>query len=158
MAHHQDYKPLHSITVENIQALGISSDAAAQLHLKLTEIVATYGADATKTWQHISQHLLTPDIPFSFHQMMYYGCYINFGPDPPAWLPDPLYLHHGRNLPINTVEDNQVGDGFAMQNKKGRIAMIMRNREKWRMYIDILVPQLSVQKLIITDLYETVPE
>ncbi|XP_009762075.1 hexanoyl-CoA synthase isoform X1 [Nicotiana sylvestris] len=89
MAHHQDYKPLHSITVENIQALGISSDAAAQLHLKLTEIVATYGADATKTWQHISQHLLTPDIPFSFHQMMYYGCYINFGPDPPAWLPDP---------------------------------------------------------------------
>ncbi|KAJ8536359.1 hypothetical protein K7X08_034760 [Anisodus acutangulus] len=78
-----------SVTVEDIQALGISSDAAAQLHRKLTEIVATYGANATKTWQHISQDLLTPDLPFSFHQMMYYGCYIHYGPDPPAWLPNP---------------------------------------------------------------------
>ncbi|XP_055825588.1 hexanoyl-CoA synthase isoform X2 [Solanum dulcamara] len=87
MARHQ---PLRSVTVEDIQALqGISSDAAAQLHRKLTEVIANYGADATKTWQHISQYLLTPDLPFAFHQMMYYGCYFDYGPDPPAWLPDP---------------------------------------------------------------------
>ncbi|MCD7468657.1 putative acyl-activating enzyme 17, peroxisomal [Datura stramonium] len=81
-------QPLHSVTVDDIQALGISSDAAAQLHRKLTDIDATYGADATKTWQHISQNILIPDLPFAFHQMMYYGCYIHYGPDPPAWLPD----------------------------------------------------------------------
>lgn len=86
------YQPLRSVTVEDIQALqGISTTAAAaQLHRKLTEIVAKYGADATNTWRHISQYLLTPDLPFAFHQMMYYGCYFDYGPDPPAWLPDPL--------------------------------------------------------------------
>ncbi|XP_004236096.1 hexanoyl-CoA synthase isoform X4 [Solanum lycopersicum] len=85
------YQPLRSVTVEDIQALqGISTTAAAaQLHRKLTEIVAKYGADATNTWRHISQYLLTPDLPFAFHQMMYYGCYFDYGPDPPAWLPDP---------------------------------------------------------------------
>ncbi|XP_049396073.1 probable acyl-activating enzyme 17, peroxisomal isoform X1 [Solanum stenotomum] len=84
------YQPLRSVTVEDIQALqGISAAAAAQLHRKLTEIVAKYGADATNTWRHISQYLLTPDLPFAFHQMMYYGCYFDYGPDPPAWLPDP---------------------------------------------------------------------
>ncbi|XP_060204863.1 probable acyl-activating enzyme 17, peroxisomal isoform X1 [Lycium barbarum] len=88
MAHVQDYKPLYSVTIEDIQALGMSSITAAQLHRKLTEIVAAYGNDATKTWQHISQHLLSPDLPFSFHQMMYYGSYFHYGPDPPAWLPD----------------------------------------------------------------------
>ncbi|XP_060204868.1 hexanoyl-CoA synthase-like isoform X2 [Lycium barbarum] len=88
MANLQDYKPLYSITVDDIQALGISSITAAQLHRKLTEVVATYGNDAIKTWQHISQHILTPDLPFPFHQLMYYGSYFHYGPDPPAWLPD----------------------------------------------------------------------
>ncbi|CAN4088292.1 unnamed protein product [Withania somnifera] len=87
MAHHQ---PLHSITVDDIQAVqGISSASAAQLHRMLTEIVVSYGDDATKTWRHISQHLLTPDLPFAFHQMIYYGCYFDYGPDPPVWFPDP---------------------------------------------------------------------
>ncbi|KAM3380901.1 putative acyl-activating enzyme 17, peroxisomal isoform X1 [Capsicum galapagoense] len=87
MAHHQ---PLHSITINDIEAVqGISAASAAQLHRKLTEILATYGADATMTWQHISQNLLTPELPFAFHQMMYYGCYFDYGLDPPVWLPDP---------------------------------------------------------------------
>lgn len=84
-----DYKPLDSITVIDIEALGVGSQLAKQLHGSLGEIIRTYGNGTPATWLHISKKLLTPDLPFSFHQMMYYGCYKNFGPDPPAWIPEP---------------------------------------------------------------------
>ncbi|KAF3674160.1 hypothetical protein FXO37_06531 [Capsicum annuum] len=97
MAHHQ---PLHSITINDIEAVqGISAASAAQLHRKLTEILATYGADATMTWQHISRNLLTPELPFAFHQMMYYSCYFDYGLDPPVWLPDPIMARRMEGKP-----------------------------------------------------------
>ncbi|KAG5572189.1 hypothetical protein H5410_061955, partial [Solanum commersonii] len=86
----ENYKTLDSVTVADVEALGIHTELAGKLHGELTRIVRNYGSATPQTWYHISKELLTPNLPFSFHQMMYYGCYKDFGPDPPAWLPDPL--------------------------------------------------------------------
>ncbi|XP_017973745.1 PREDICTED: probable acyl-activating enzyme 17, peroxisomal [Theobroma cacao] len=83
------YKSLDSVTVKDIEASGISSQLAEEIHRKVTEIVDGYGAATPESWNRISKHVLTPNLPFSLHQMMYYGCYKDFGPDPPAWMPDP---------------------------------------------------------------------
>ncbi|KAH6763477.1 acyl-activating enzyme 17 [Perilla frutescens var. hirtella] len=85
----ENYKPLSCITAADIGALGIQNEAADQFHRQLAGIIENHGAGTPETWRNISKHLLTPELPFSFHQMMYYGCYRHFGPDPPAWLPDP---------------------------------------------------------------------
>ncbi|KAH0707670.1 probable acyl-activating enzyme 17, peroxisomal [Solanum tuberosum] len=85
----ENYKTLDSVTVADVEALGIYTELAGKLHGELTRIVRNYGSATPQTWYHISKELLTPNLPFSFHQMMYYGCYKDFGPDPPAWLPDP---------------------------------------------------------------------
>ncbi|KAL3512319.1 hypothetical protein ACH5RR_025036 [Cinchona calisaya] len=83
------YNNLDSIAIADIASLGIPQEEAEKLHEKLSEIIGIYGAANPQTWQHISKHLLNPDLPFSFHQMMYHGCYKEFGTDPPAWSPDP---------------------------------------------------------------------
>ncbi|WVZ21673.1 hypothetical protein V8G54_008995 [Vigna mungo] len=83
------YKSLSSITVLDIESLGIAKEDATTLHQSLTEIIKSHGDGTPATWQHISSSLLNPELPFSFHQMLYYGCYKDFGPDPPAWIPDP---------------------------------------------------------------------
>ncbi|KAJ8752392.1 hypothetical protein K2173_004028 [Erythroxylum novogranatense] len=82
------YKSLDAISVSDIEALGIPSAAAHKLHQDVTEIVGNYGAASPETWTHISKRVLNPDLPFSLHQMMYYGCFKHFGPDPPTWSPD----------------------------------------------------------------------
>lgn len=84
----QSHKSLDSITIEDIEAVGIVSEVAHHLHQKLTEIVGRFGAASPQTWRQISMELLSPDLPFPLHQMMYYGCYKDYGPDPPAWLPE----------------------------------------------------------------------
>ncbi|KAA8541138.1 hypothetical protein F0562_025116 [Nyssa sinensis] len=83
------YKPLDCISSSDIAALGVPSDVAEAFYENLNQIIRNYGTGTPQTWQHVSKHLLNPDLPFSIHQMMYYGCYRDFGPDPPAWLPDP---------------------------------------------------------------------
>ncbi|CAA0815311.1 Probable acyl-activating enzyme 17- peroxisomal [Striga hermonthica] len=85
----ENYKPLDCITVADIAALGITQEIADELHSQLAGIIRTWGSATPQTWLNITEHLLTPDLPFSFHQMMYYGCYKYFGSDPPAWMPDP---------------------------------------------------------------------
>ncbi|KAF8389847.1 hypothetical protein HHK36_024364 [Tetracentron sinense] len=82
------FETLDCITVSDITALGISSEVAEKLHGDLTEILRNCGNAKPETWRNISKHLLNPSLPFSFHQMMYYGCYKDFGSDPPAWIPD----------------------------------------------------------------------
>ncbi|CAJ2642049.1 unnamed protein product [Trifolium pratense] len=81
------YKSLSSISVSDIESLGIARDHAATLHQSLTELIGT--DDAPATWQNITTNILNPELPFSFHQMLYYGCFKDYGPDPPAWIPDP---------------------------------------------------------------------
>ncbi|CAN1266964.1 Hexanoyl-CoA synthase [Linum perenne] len=83
------YKSLDSISVSDIQALGIEPPLSEKLHSDLAEIVRNQSSGGSTTWTHISGRLLNPSLPFSFHQMMYYGCFLDFGPDPPAWSPDP---------------------------------------------------------------------
>ncbi|XP_022973202.1 probable acyl-activating enzyme 17, peroxisomal [Cucurbita maxima] len=83
-----DYRALDSIAVTDIKALGIASEVADKLHGLLAEIIRSYGNGSPETWCHISKRILSPDLPFSFHQMMYYGCYKHYGSDPPAWMPE----------------------------------------------------------------------
>lgn len=82
------FKSLDSICLSDIIELGIAPETATQLHQELIQIIQNYGPSTPQTWKQISTRLLNPDLPFSFHQMMYYGCYKDFGPDPPAWLPN----------------------------------------------------------------------
>ncbi|GLU20288.1 hypothetical protein SLE2022_364960 [Rubroshorea leprosula] len=83
------YTSLHCIAKADIEALGIPSEVADAIYLKVAEILRDCGPASPDTWKRISKEVLRPDLPFSFHQMMYYGCYRDFGPDPPAWMPDP---------------------------------------------------------------------
>ncbi|KAK4409509.1 putative acyl-activating enzyme 17, peroxisomal [Sesamum angolense] len=85
----KDYKSLDCITTADIAALGIPDEKADELRRQLAGIVQNCGAGTPQTWHNIAKHLLTPELPFSFHQMMYYGCYKYYGPDPPAWSRDP---------------------------------------------------------------------
>ncbi|KAL0381334.1 UNVERIFIED_CONTAM: putative acyl-activating enzyme 17, peroxisomal [Sesamum angustifolium] len=85
----KDYKSLDCITTADIAALGIPDENADELRRQLAGIVQNCGAGTPQTWHNIAKLLLTPELPFSFHQMMYYGCYKYYGPDPPAWSPDP---------------------------------------------------------------------
>ncbi|XP_026403017.1 probable acyl-activating enzyme 17, peroxisomal isoform X2 [Papaver somniferum] len=82
------YKSLDQICVSDITELGIPTDVSKQLHKLLSEILLKHGKDTVQTWNDISKNLLNPNLPFSLHQLMYYGCYKDFGPDPPAWIPD----------------------------------------------------------------------
>ncbi|PIA63416.1 hypothetical protein AQUCO_00201036v1 [Aquilegia coerulea] len=88
MASSSSYKSLDEVTISDIIELGISSEIAQNLHKNLIQILQNYGNDTPETWNNISKHLLNPNLPFSFHQMMYYGCYKDFSSDPPAWIPD----------------------------------------------------------------------
>ncbi|XP_013674086.1 probable acyl-activating enzyme 17, peroxisomal [Brassica napus] len=83
------YKSLDSITRSDIKALGISDDVSYKLLRNLQDIIHGSSATPPERWIEISRQILYPNRPFSFHQMMYYGCYKDFGSDPPAWLPDP---------------------------------------------------------------------
>ncbi|KAF3594510.1 hypothetical protein DY000_02026257 [Brassica cretica] len=84
------YKSLDSITRSDIEALGISDDVSYKLLRDLEDIILNHGSSTPpERWIEISRRILHPDLPFAFHQMMYYGCYKDFGSDPPAWLPDP---------------------------------------------------------------------
>ena len=87
------YKSLSSITVLDIESHGIEKEEATTLHQRLTEIIKIHGGGTPATWQHLSSSsFLSPELPFSFHQMLYYGCYKDFGPDPPAWIPEPYVV------------------------------------------------------------------
>ena len=85
------YKALDRITRSDIEEeVGtVAAGVAERIYERLTEIVRNYGADTPDAWRSICERVLSPDLPFSFHQMMYYGCYNVYGTDPPAWIPDP---------------------------------------------------------------------
>ncbi|KAL5987576.1 putative acyl-activating enzyme 17, peroxisomal [Asimina triloba] len=94
------FRPLDQVTAAEISAVGIPMKEAEELYQRLTQIVRCYGAGSPQTWKNISKSLLRPDLPFAFHQMMYYGCYSSYyttsssssesdSPLPPAWIPDP---------------------------------------------------------------------
>lgn len=101
------YKTLECITSSDIQALGIPSGVAEKLHQSVIGIIRNYGIATPETWNHISKNLLNPQLPFSFHQMMYYGCYTDSGSDPPAWIPDPesaIFTNVGQLLELRGKE------------------------------------------------------
>ncbi|CAM8982222.1 unnamed protein product [Rhodiola kirilowii] len=82
------YKSLNDVGVSDIQAAGVPVSAAEKFCAQLAKIVSECGTGGVDTWMRISDRILTPELPFAVHQMMYYGCYKDFGHDPPVWLPD----------------------------------------------------------------------
>ncbi|KAG1326964.1 putative protein CHAPERONE-LIKE PROTEIN OF POR1, chloroplastic [Cocos nucifera] len=83
------YESLDRITAEKISAVGIPSDDAGRLHGELARILQDHGNSGPETWREISRSLLSPDLPFPFHQMMYYGSYKGYDSvTPPAWIPE----------------------------------------------------------------------
>ncbi|KAL6177932.1 hypothetical protein ACLB2K_049453 [Fragaria x ananassa] len=64
------HKSLDTVTIADIESLGIEPELANRLHGSLAKIIADHGAASPDTWRNITGHLLSPDLPFSFHQMM----------------------------------------------------------------------------------------
>ncbi|THG08652.1 hypothetical protein TEA_015522 [Camellia sinensis var. sinensis] len=114
------YQALDCITSSDIEALGLPSEVAERFYQNLNEIIRNYSSATPETWQRVSKHLLEPDLPFSLHQMMYYGCYKGFGPDPPAWIPDPLVavLSLARRRDPEEVVSNNVFVSLRFQSFK----------------------------------------
>ncbi|KAI4374501.1 hypothetical protein MLD38_012487 [Melastoma candidum] len=83
------WKSLDSVSLPDLLSLGIPSPDAHVLFRELSLILRTHGPSGPSTWLEITRRILTPDLPFAFHQLLYYGCYKEFGPDPPAWIPLP---------------------------------------------------------------------
>lgn len=83
------FRSLDEITAEQISATGVSPGEAERLYGELTKIIKKEGKSGASAWKIISRNLLSPNIPFAFHQMMYYGCYKDFvSTTPPAWIPE----------------------------------------------------------------------
>uniref|UniRef100_A0A7N0T1M9 AMP-dependent synthetase/ligase domain-containing protein n=1 Tax=Kalanchoe fedtschenkoi TaxID=63787 RepID=A0A7N0T1M9_KALFE len=82
------YKSLNDVAADDIIAAGVASPEAEKLLTELAKIVSECGSGGVETWGRISERILTPELPFAVHQMLYYGCYKDFGQDPPVWLPD----------------------------------------------------------------------
>uniref|UniRef100_A0A1D1XQL0 4-coumarate--CoA ligase n=1 Tax=Anthurium amnicola TaxID=1678845 RepID=A0A1D1XQL0_9ARAE len=83
------YKKLGEVTAEDIAAAGVPLDEAARVHEELARVLREAGAQPEATWRGVSAQVLRPDLPFALHQMLFYGCFVDYGSDtPPAWTPD----------------------------------------------------------------------
>lgn len=83
------YAALDRIWSEDIAAVGVASDEAEKLRVALREVLRESGSSGPEAWREISKRLLNPNLPFPFHQMLYYGCYKDYDSDtPPAWIPN----------------------------------------------------------------------
>ncbi|KAF3329702.1 putative acyl-activating enzyme 17 [Carex littledalei] len=102
MARSMAYQALDKISAEEISAVGVPADEAERLHVALGDIIQKHGTSGPATWREISSRMLTPELPFALHQMMYYGCYRAYASStPPAWTPsldDAVSTNIGRLL------------------------------------------------------------
>ncbi|XP_008782050.1 probable acyl-activating enzyme 17, peroxisomal [Phoenix dactylifera] len=144
------YESLDRITAEKISAVGMPSDEAERLHGELARILRDHGNSGPETWKEISRRLLSPDLPFPFHQMMYYGSYEGYDSDtPPAWIPDKesavltnigrVLERHGKEFlgsgykdPISSFSDFQK---FSVSNPEAYWKMVFKE-----MSISFFVP------------------
>ncbi|KAJ3677501.1 hypothetical protein LUZ60_003225 [Juncus effusus] len=97
------YQALDKITAEEIAAVGVPLQEAERIQEALGGVLREQGGvSGPATWREICERVLTPELPFSIHQMMYYGCYRSFkSSTPPAWIPnldDALSTNIGRLL------------------------------------------------------------
>lgn len=83
------YELLDRVTADGIAALGVPADDARRVHGELAAILREHGGSPPDVWKAVSSRVLRPDHPFALHQMMFHGCYRDYGSDtPPAWFPD----------------------------------------------------------------------
>ena len=83
------FKSLDEVSVQDIYDLGLLRSDAELIHEKLRRILLETKNNPVDSWQRISKRILRPELPFSLHQMMFYGCYKGYVSDtPPAWIPD----------------------------------------------------------------------
>ncbi|XP_011623292.1 probable acyl-activating enzyme 17, peroxisomal isoform X2 [Amborella trichopoda] len=144
--------PLETVTVEQIRELDIPRDEAEKFYQKVQQILSDHGSCRVKTWDNISKHLLSPELPFALHHMMYYGCYSEWdatqlGP-PPAWITN---LDDAMRTNVSRVLERR-GNEFLGLKYKDPISSFSAFQEfsvtnpeaYWRMMLDELNISFSV--------------
>ena len=79
---------LIGVTVENLVACGLARTEADVLYVQLEELATV--SDEALRWQMITNCLLTPDVPFAVHELLYQQNYAQYRQQRlvcPAWLP-----------------------------------------------------------------------
>ncbi|BAY23619.1 AMP-dependent synthetase and ligase [Calothrix sp. NIES-2100] len=76
------------LSLEQITACGIAKETAAAMLPQINHWLSS--RRASECWQHLTQHILKPDQPFNFHELLYQTTFADWHSSqgiPPAWLP-----------------------------------------------------------------------
>ncbi len=82
------------IIIEQLCASGLSADDAPAVADRLLSILAL-GLEAEETWRRLAADVLTPDLPFDVHRLLFETTYATRDPEDgpaPAWLPTPAEI------------------------------------------------------------------
>ena len=99
------------IHADELVDCGLSSDAAQKLANRLKEISVPQD---TEIWQQLTSEVLTPEVPFAIHRLLYQRVYqqrIEQGHPAPAWFPGEQERTHShlaewlRDLNLNSMEE-----------------------------------------------------
>ncbi|XP_042418915.1 probable acyl-activating enzyme 17, peroxisomal [Zingiber officinale] len=138
------YKAVAEVAAEEIAATGVPMEEAGRIHLGLRQVITDCGGTGPEAWDAISKRILSPTLPFPLHQMLYYGCYRDFGSNPPpAWIPDKenaastnigqVLQKHGSELlgvrykdPISSFTDFQA---FSVENPETYWKMVFKEMD-----------------------------
>lgn len=74
------------LSLEQIIACGIATQTAAAMLPQINQCLSSL--PASECWQSLTHHILKPDQPFNFHELLYQTTFADWktGP-PPAWFP-----------------------------------------------------------------------
>jgi acetyl-CoA synthetase len=74
------------LSLQQITTCGIAPEPAAAILPQINQWLSSL--PATQCWQQLTQHILKPDQPFNFHQLLYQTTFADWqSGQPPAWFP-----------------------------------------------------------------------
>ncbi|OUL19276.1 AMP-binding protein [Nostoc sp. 106C] len=74
------------LSLEQIIACGIAKETAAAMLPQINQWLSSL--PASECWQHLTHHILKPDQPFNFHELLYQTTFASWKTgQPPAWFP-----------------------------------------------------------------------
>ena len=121
------------LTVEQITACGLKKSEALKITETVNRLLSTQSSIAC--WHEISRYILTPQHPFTLHQLLYETVYADFdratyGP-PPAWFPT--------NEDITEANITRLMTELSIKTYPELHAWTVDNRDMfWQMMIDTL--------------------
>lgn len=121
------------LTIEQFIACGLDKAEASEIVETVNRILKTHSP--TARWSEISRHILTPQHPFTLHQLLYETTYADFdsathGP-PPAWFPT--------DEDITEANITRLMAELHIKTYSKFHAWTVRNRDTfWQMMIDTL--------------------